>query len=50
VAKEMRQAHLTLIPNASHLFPEPGALLQVSKAACHWFERYLSPDIYGEEV
>lgn len=45
-----RQAYLTLtcqkdmkiIPEATHLFEEPGALEEVSKLACQWFESYLS--------
>jgi pimeloyl-ACP methyl ester carboxylesterase len=34
---------LTIIPNASHLFPEPGALESVIDHAARWFERYLAP-------
>jgi dienelactone hydrolase len=32
---------LTIIPGASHLFEEPGALEQVAEHAGRWFERYL---------
>jgi putative phosphoribosyl transferase len=34
---------LEIIPGASHLFPEPGALEQVSRLARDWFLRYLTP-------
>ena len=33
---------LTVIPGASHLFEEPGAIQQVATHARNWFERYLS--------
>lgn len=32
---------LEIVPGASHLFPEPGALDAVIAHATHWFERYL---------
>jgi pimeloyl-ACP methyl ester carboxylesterase len=32
---------LRLIPGATHLFEEPGALEQVASLAAEWFERYL---------
>ena len=32
---------LEIVPGASHLFPEPGALETVVKLAARWFERYL---------
>jgi putative phosphoribosyl transferase len=31
---------LQLIPGATHLFEEPGALEQVSELAAHWFKQY----------
>jgi putative phosphoribosyl transferase len=34
---------LKLVPGASHLFEEPGALDQVLTAAAAWFDRYLRP-------
>lgn len=34
-------AALEVIPGATHLFPEPGALEAVAHAASGWFERYL---------
>ncbi len=33
---------LKIVPGASHLFPEPGALEQVIGHAAEWFERHLS--------
>jgi dienelactone hydrolase len=35
------EKQLELVPNATHLFEEPGALEQVAQLACRWFERYL---------
>ena len=32
---------LLVIPGASHLFEEPGALEQVASYACDWFQKYL---------
>jgi putative phosphoribosyl transferase len=49
---EMNQAALTrlrcekrlvIIPGATHLFEEPGALVEVARFAREWFERYLAP-------
>ena len=37
---------LEIVPGASHLFPEPGALEAVIEHATRWFERYL----LGENV
>ncbi|MGH8372106.1 MAG: dienelactone hydrolase family protein [Gammaproteobacteria bacterium] len=34
---------LTLIPGATHLFEEPGALEQVEQLAADWFSRHLLP-------
>ena len=33
---------LEIVPGASHLFPEPGALNAVIHCAARWFERYLA--------
>jgi len=33
---------LVIVPGATHLFPEPGALEEVSRLAMEWFVRYLS--------
>jgi putative phosphoribosyl transferase len=35
------EAHLEIIPEASHLFEEPGALEQVARLARDWFVRHL---------
>jgi putative phosphoribosyl transferase len=35
---------LEIIPGASHLFPESGALEAVIDHAARWFERHLAPD------
>jgi pimeloyl-ACP methyl ester carboxylesterase len=34
---------LVVIPGATHLFPEPGALEEVARLARDWFARYLAP-------
>lgn len=34
---------LEIVPGATHLFPEPGALEQVANLAATWFTRHLSP-------
>ncbi len=34
---------LEIVPGASHLFPEPGALEAVIEHAAHWFDRHLAP-------
>jgi pimeloyl-ACP methyl ester carboxylesterase len=33
---------LVIIPGATHLFPEPGALEEVARLAQNWFLRYLA--------
>ena len=33
---------MVVIPGATHLFPEPGALEKVAELAAVWFQRYLS--------
>ena len=35
---------LILIPGATHLFEEPGALEEAARLACDWFKRYLQPE------
>lgn len=34
---------LDIVPGATHLFPEPGALEEVARLAAQWFLRYLVP-------
>ena len=36
---------LTVVPGATHLFEEPGALEQVADLACRWFARHLEPSL-----
>lgn len=38
-------ASLQIIPGATHLFEEPGAMEQVTMLARDWFQRYLTPTI-----
>ena len=42
----LREMHcereLEIVPRATHLFEEPGALEQVAQLARHWFEHYLA--------
>jgi hypothetical protein len=44
----MEQLHvekrLEIIPGATHLFEEPGALEEVARLAADWFVRYLPTD------
>jgi putative phosphoribosyl transferase len=37
------EKQLEIVPGATHLFEEPGALEEVARLACEWFERYLTP-------
>jgi hypothetical protein len=30
-----------IVPGATHLFKEPGALDEVARLACEWFQRHL---------
>jgi hypothetical protein len=34
---------LIIVPSATHLFEEPGALEEVARLAGEWFARYLVP-------
>jgi putative phosphoribosyl transferase len=38
------QKRLVIVPGATHLFEEPGALEQVGRLAAEWFTQYLQPD------
>lgn len=40
-------AEIVLVPNATHLFEEPGALEKVASLAADWFHQWLT---HGEEV
>jgi pimeloyl-ACP methyl ester carboxylesterase len=37
------EKQLEIVPGATHLFEEPGALEEVARLACEWFESYLTP-------
>ncbi|HVS76316.1 MAG TPA: dienelactone hydrolase family protein [Steroidobacteraceae bacterium] len=37
------EAHLEIVPGATHLFEEPGTLEQVASVAAKWFVRHLAP-------
>ena len=42
-AGHLRASHdLLVVPGASHLFSEPGALQSVAEASCRWFAQHLS--------
>lgn len=41
---------LRLIPGASHLFEEPGALEQVARLAADWFQRHFAQRPQGQSV
>jgi dienelactone hydrolase len=41
---------LAVVPGATHLFPEPGALEQVSSLARSWLDRFLSASAAGAVV
>ena len=45
-ARRLLQApsELVVVPGATHLFEEPGALQEVSRLAGEWFERHLRKD------
>jgi putative phosphoribosyl transferase len=38
------ECHVHVIPGATHLFEEPGALEQVGELAAEWFTRHISGD------
>src|SRR2546425_3472250 len=43
--RELRvESKLAIIPGATHLFEEPGALEQVARLSGEWFEKYLKAD------
>jgi pimeloyl-ACP methyl ester carboxylesterase len=41
---------LEVVPEATHLFEEPGALERVAQLARDWFERYLTETFVGQEA
>ncbi|GCE23048.1 hypothetical protein KDK_68480 [Dictyobacter kobayashii] len=40
------EKELVIIPGATHLFEEPGALEEVAQLATQWFKRYLHSSIH----
>ncbi|MBI1913946.1 MAG: dienelactone hydrolase family protein [Planctomycetes bacterium] len=38
-----KEKELVIVPGATHLFEEPGALEEVARLAADWFTRYLGP-------
>jgi dienelactone hydrolase len=43
MARMSAPVSLMIIPGATHLFEEPGALEEVARLAREWFERFLAP-------
>lgn len=41
---DAEDSRMEIVPNATHLFEEPGALEQVAQLASDWFRRYLRRD------
>jgi putative phosphoribosyl transferase len=41
MARMQADTRLEIVPGASHLFEEPGALQTVARLAADWFVRYL---------
>jgi len=37
------EKELKIVPGASHLFEEPGALEEVAQLAAEWFQQHLRP-------
>jgi pimeloyl-ACP methyl ester carboxylesterase len=48
LAKLQCPREIIVIPGATHLFPEPGALDEVTRLAENWFLRHLGPEVYLE--
>jgi putative phosphoribosyl transferase len=44
------QARLEVVPGASHLFPEPGALERVAELAVAWFLAHLAGEFASEQA
>jgi alpha-beta hydrolase superfamily lysophospholipase len=43
------QKALEVIPGATHLFEEPGALAHIARLAAGWFQQHLHPAHMSEE-
>jgi pimeloyl-ACP methyl ester carboxylesterase len=50
MAKMQVETRLEIVPNASHLFEEPGALDEVARLAGDWFQSHLSTRLEEERV
>jgi dienelactone hydrolase len=44
LARMVSERQLEIVPGATHLFEEPGALARVAELASEWFSRHLSHD------
>jgi putative phosphoribosyl transferase len=44
------RARLEVVPGASHLFPEPGALERVAELAVAWFLAHLAGELASEQA
>jgi putative phosphoribosyl transferase len=44
------RARLEVVPGASHLFPEPGALERVAELAVAWFLTHLAGELASEQA
>jgi pimeloyl-ACP methyl ester carboxylesterase len=47
-ARSLRRAEVRLVPGATHLFEESGALESVTELTAEWFRRWLAPGETGE--
>ncbi|SMD25238.1 dienelactone hydrolase family protein [Lentzea albidocapillata] len=45
MARMKSEVEMVVVPGATHLFEEPGALQTVSELAAQWFIRYLAPRV-----
>ncbi len=43
-ARIKAQKEMVIVPGATHLFEEPGALEEVANLAAQWFKKYLHPE------
>lgn len=43
LAEMTAEKQLAIVPGATHLFEEPGALEEVARLAAQWFQRFLAP-------
>ncbi|HVK60362.1 MAG TPA: alpha/beta family hydrolase [Bdellovibrionales bacterium] len=43
-------SHLVIVPGASHVFPEPGALEQVAELARDWFSRHVEVELEESSI